>query len=128
MAACWLALAALWAVRFLRARPGLVDWLAAAALLAVPALLLAASAWHSWTDDYQPQGRYLFPSNVAWAALGALVPLRRRADGSAAAALPAPGAACRTVASVLWLLGLVGFLLWAASPLCGPAAALPPAG
>lgn len=73
---CWTMLFLCGAIRLSRSKPDVADILASAALLAVLALLLCASAWHSWTEDYQPQGRYLFPSNVAWAAIGALCPAR----------------------------------------------------
>ncbi|MBR1837873.1 MAG: hypothetical protein IJ783_11380, partial [Kiritimatiellae bacterium] len=88
------------------------DVLAALAVAAVPALLLCASAWHSWTADYQPQGRYLFASNVAWAALGALAPARggagRRERLSSA------------VLDALVALGLVSFLFCALVPISFP--------
>ena len=106
----WLLLGMGWLRRFLAARPRLADWLAAFALLAVPALLLGASAWHSWTADYQPQGRYLFPSNVAWAAFGALVPSRRQT----ARLFPA-------LLTALFVLGLFSFLFYAVIPLSNPA-------
>jgi hypothetical protein len=43
-------------------------WLAAGAALAVAALV-AASLYHSWSNDYQPQGRYLFPALAPLALL-----------------------------------------------------------
>ena len=120
VAVCWLALATGGAVRFVRSRPRAPDVLAAAALLAVPAMLLAASAWHSWTADYQPQGRYLFPSNVAWAAFGALVPAPladdRRTRFSAA------------VFALLLALGLGSLLFCGLIPMTASAPAAAPAG
>ena len=111
---CWLLLGLCGARRFLEARPRRADVLAALALLAVPALLLGASAWHAWTADYQPQGRYLFPSNAAWAAFGALVPARRRPDGR-------PERLSAAVLTALLALGLLSFLLYAVVPLSDPA-------
>ncbi len=107
---CWTALLACGAVRLIRSRPAAVDILSALALLAVPALLLGASAWHSWTADYQPQGRYLFPSNIAWAAIGALIPSAQKGGGRAARL-----ATCVLIA--LLLLGLYSFLCYGILPM-----------
>ena len=110
IAGCWLALFASWGVRFLQSRPRAPDVLAALALMSIPVLLLGASVWHSWTADYQPQGRYLFPSNIAWAALGALAPAARRSgDG--------PRRIVSGTFTLLLVLGLWSFLLYGLVPM-----------
>ena len=58
----WLLYAAL--VAFLLIRLARLPWrdvLLTAGVLATACLVVAASAYFSWTADYQPQGRYLFP-------------------------------------------------------------------
>ena len=110
IAGCWFALFVVWGVHFLQSRPRAPDVLAALALMAIPVLLLGASVWHSWTADYQPQGRYLFPSNIAWAALGALAPIAH-----------CPGDGQRRIVSrifsLLLVLGLWSFLLYGLVPM-----------
>lgn len=47
------------AVIFIRGEP--LNKLCAAAALCLAVALIGASLYHSWTSDFQPQGRYLFP-------------------------------------------------------------------
>ena len=42
-------------------RSGMFNSLQAISVLSIAAALIAASIYHSWVDDFQAQGRYLFP-------------------------------------------------------------------
>ena len=114
---CWLGMSLCCVVRLVRSRPRLPDLMAVTALAAVPVLLLAAAAWHAWTADYQPQGRYLFPSNVAWAAIGALVPACPK--GNLAESVS------RWFFTLLLVLGLCSLLFWGVVPMSDIPATLP---
>lgn len=46
---------------FVLLRGGVGGWLLLLFCLCCAGGLIAASLWHSWTSDFQPQGRYLFP-------------------------------------------------------------------
>lgn len=41
-------------------------------LMGLSAAIVATSAWHSWTSDFQPQGRYLFAINFILAVCGCM--------------------------------------------------------
>ena len=106
---CYALLGAFWMFRFFRSRPDLPNLLHAAALLAVPALLFGASVWHSWTEDMQPQGRYLLPATTAFCALAPLAP----APSSCGVRF------VRLVVAALFLLGLLSLGFSALLPLSG---------
>jgi hypothetical protein len=55
-----LALALFWGLSLLF-RGGMEGWLLCLWLLVCGGGLLGLSVWHSWTADFQPQGRYLLP-------------------------------------------------------------------
>jgi len=65
---CYFAIAILWTVSILKSKRDVGSYLYLIAVNSIIAILFGASVWHSWTGDFQPQGRYLLPMNAVCAA------------------------------------------------------------
>ncbi len=65
--ACYALIAVLWMAEMIKKRCHFGKYLFYIALNSVALVMFGVSAWHSWTSDFQAQGRYLMPVNGIYA-------------------------------------------------------------